>query len=156
MSVNVVVFQGRIGQDPEMRDVGDQKKTTLRVGSSHYYTSGGEKKEETSWLDVICWGKLAELCKQYCVKGQEVTCVGRISVEQYMDKEGVKKTSTRLVADDVQFGQKPRDKSEATVEASPTSAPSKDVLVGYLKKIKALIDAGIGEEAAVQVVVDNP
>jgi len=86
----------------------------------------GQKKEGTEWLNVAVYGKLAELCSQFLVKGSQVYLQGRLSTEKYTDKAtGLEKQSTRIVADKIQFLSSP-DKSSKQAEperAEPQAEP---------------------------------
>jgi single-strand DNA-binding protein len=61
----------------------------------------GERHSETEWFNVVAWGNLAEICKQYLVKGQQVYIEGRLQSRKWDDKEGVKHTAVEIVANEM-------------------------------------------------------
>jgi single-strand DNA-binding protein len=61
----------------------------------------GERHSETEWFNVVAWGNLAEICKQYLIKGQQVYIEGRLQSRKWDDKEGVKHTAVEIVANEM-------------------------------------------------------
>ena len=72
--LNKVMIIGRLGRDPEMRYTPSGRPvTTFTVATSRTWnTSEGERRVETEWFNIVAWGNLAEICKQYLTKGQQV------------------------------------------------------------------------------------
>ena len=76
--------------------------TTFTVAVSRAWNSAdGERHNETEWFNVVAWGTLAEICKQYLVKGQQVYVEGRLQTRRWDDKEGAKHTSVEIVANEM-------------------------------------------------------
>ena len=76
--------------------------TTFSVAVSRSgNSSDGERHSETEWFNVVAWGNLAEICKQYLVKGQQVYIEGRLQTRKWDDKEGVKHTTVEVVANEM-------------------------------------------------------
>jgi single-strand DNA-binding protein len=76
--------------------------TTFTVAVSRSWnTVDGERHNETEWFNVVAWGNLAEICKQYLNKGQQVYIEGRLQTRRWDDKEGVKHTSVEVVANEM-------------------------------------------------------
>jgi single-strand DNA-binding protein len=94
---------GRLGRDPEMRYTPSGRPvTTFSVATSRTWsTADGEKRTETEWFNVVAWGSLAEICKQYLVKGMQVYVEGRLQTRYYDDPEGNKKVSTEIIASEM-------------------------------------------------------
>jgi single-strand DNA-binding protein len=69
--------------------------------SRSWNTVDGERHNETEWFNVVAWGNLAEICKQYLNKGQQVYVEGRLQTRRWDDKEGVKHTSVEVVANEM-------------------------------------------------------
>jgi single-strand DNA-binding protein len=63
----------------------------------------GQKQERTEWHRVVVWGKLAELCNQYLVKGRQVYVEGRLQTRQWQDKDNQTKYTTEVNAQTIQF-----------------------------------------------------
>jgi len=98
--LNKVQIIGHLGKDPEMRYTPSGKPvTTFTVAVSRSWSSSdGEKHSETEWFNIVAWGNLAEICKQYLNKGQQVYIEGRLQTRHWDDKEGQKHTSVEIVA----------------------------------------------------------
>ncbi len=101
--LNKVMIIGRLGRDPEMRYTPSGKPvTTFSIASSRSWnTSEGERRTETEWFNVVAWGSLAEICKQYLNKGHLVYVEGRLQTRHWDDPEGNKHTSTEIVANEM-------------------------------------------------------
>ncbi len=102
--INKVIIVGRLGNDPEMKAVGQGATVTrLSVATSESWTDkNGQKQERTEWHRVTVWGKLAELCGKYLAKGKQVYVEGKLQTRSWEDN-GVKKYATDIVASTVQF-----------------------------------------------------
>ncbi len=103
--VNKVIIMGRLGQDPEMKTVGqNQTVTRLSVATSETWLKDGQKQERTEWHRVVVWGKQAENCGKYLSKGRQVFIEGKLQTRSWEDgTSGQKKYSTEIVANNVQF-----------------------------------------------------
>ena len=73
--------------------------TTFSVATSrNWNTADGEKRSETEWFNVVSWGSLAEICKQYLSKGQQVYIEGRLQTRRWEDDDGHRRSSVEIVA----------------------------------------------------------
>jgi len=101
--LNKVMVIGNLGRDPEMRYMPSGKPVvSFSVATSRSWTnSEGERREETEWFNVVAWGNLAEICKQYLRKGQQVYVEGRLQTRSWEDSEGRKRFRTELVANEM-------------------------------------------------------
>lgn len=101
--LNKVMIIGNLGKEPEMRYTPSGRPvTTFTVAVSRSWnTADGERHTETEWFNVVAWGKLAEICKQYLNKGQQVYVEGRLQTRRWEDKEGVKHNTVELVANEM-------------------------------------------------------
>lgn len=123
--LNKVQIIGHLGKDPEMRYTPSGKPvTTFSVAVSRSWNSAdGERHNETEWFNVVAWGTLAEICKQYLVKGQQVYVEGRLQTRRWDDKEGVKHTSVEIVASEMMMlGDRRDSNNNHSQEAENTSA----------------------------------
>ena len=104
-SVNKVILIGNLGRDPEMRYTqGGTPVATLSIATTRVYTNkSNDRVEETEWHRVTVWSKAAEHCNQYLSKGRQVYVEGRLQTRSYDDKDGNKKYSTEIIADQVLF-----------------------------------------------------
>ena len=100
MSVNKVILVGRLGRDPETRYTGGgQAVANFSVATDESYRDrNGERQKRTEWHKIVVWGKQAEIAQQYLKKGSLVFIEGRIQSREWQDKEGQKRTSFEIVA----------------------------------------------------------
>lgn len=103
--VNKVILVGHLGADPEVRYTqGGAPVASLRLATSESWKNkNGQKEEKTEWHRVVAWGKLAELASQYLSKGRQIYVEGRIQTRSWDDKEGQKRYTTEIVANNIQF-----------------------------------------------------
>ena len=100
MSVNKVILVGRLGRDPETRYTGSgQAVANFSLATDESYKDrNGERQKRTEWHKIVVWGKQAEIAQQYLKKGSLVFIEGRIQSREWQDKEGQKRTSFEIVA----------------------------------------------------------
>lgn len=101
--LNKVLLIGRLGRDPEMRYTPSGRPvTTFSIATSRSWnTSDGERRSETEWFNIVAWGNLAEICKQFLTKGQQVYIEGRLQTRRWEDSEGTKHSATEVVANEM-------------------------------------------------------
>ena len=103
--INKVIIIGNLGQDPELRTTGGGVAICrLSVATTQTWINKqtNEKQSETEWHRITVWGKQGENCAKYLSKGRQVYVEGRLRTSSY-EKEGVKRWSTEIVAEQVQF-----------------------------------------------------
>lgn len=125
--VNKVIIVGRLGADPEVKNVGAGSTVArLSVATSENWTDKeGHKQERTEWHRIVVWGKLAEICGKHLAKGRQVYVEGRLQTRSWEDQQGQKKYSTEVVANTVQFLGAPGERGESTSRSSSDDfAPS--------------------------------
>jgi single-strand DNA-binding protein len=122
-SLNVIIFEGRLGRSPECKAVGETRVAKFSLANSRKVK--GEDK--TIWVDVETWGKTAELVEKYVGKGDSIKVVGELDVSTW-EKDGVKKSRTYIRAREVYFGSKakPKEGNDSEKPNSSASAPPKD------------------------------
>lgn len=102
--MNIVIFAGYVGKDPEVREVNRSIKAQFSVADTRRYKGrDGERKEETTWATCEAWGKTAELIEKYVRKGSFVVVHGRLHVNEY-EKDGKAQKFTVIVIENLQFG----------------------------------------------------
>ena len=112
MAYNKTIIQGNCTRDPELKDFGATKLAKFGVA----VTEKNSKSEETLFIDVICWNKLAELCHTYLKKGSNLLVEGKLKLEEWNDAvSNSKRTKIILVADQVVFlnNRLPLDKNDS-------------------------------------------
>jgi single-strand DNA-binding protein len=105
MSVNKVILVGRLGRDPETRYTSSgQAVCNFSIATDRAYKDRtGQTQKQTEWHKIVAWGKLAEICQQYLKKGSQIFIEGRIQSRQWDDKEGNKRTSFEIVANEMRM-----------------------------------------------------
>ena len=101
MSVNRVQLIGRVGKDPDVKEVGNTKVAQFSLATSERgYTKqdGTEVPEKTYWHNIVLWGKKAEVAEKYIHKGDLVFVEGRITYREWEDNNG-KHYRTEIVGD---------------------------------------------------------
>jgi single-strand DNA-binding protein len=101
MSINKVILVGNAGKDPVIRyfDKGVAKATFPLATSETYTNQQGETITSTEWHNIILWRALAEVAEKTVKKGSQVYIVGKIKTRSYVDKDGVNKYITEILAD---------------------------------------------------------
>ena len=101
--LNKIMIIGNLGRDPEMRYTpSGSPVTNFRVATTRTWnTSDGERHSETEWFTVVAWGKLAETCNQYLVKGKQVYIEGRLQTRHWEDADGKQRTTVEIVANEM-------------------------------------------------------
>jgi single-strand DNA-binding protein len=104
-SVNKVILVGNLGADPDLRYTSSGSPVCeLRLATNESWTDKqGQRQERTEWHRVIVWGKTGENCSKYLSKGRQVYLEGRLQTRSWDDKDGNKRYTTEIVANDVQF-----------------------------------------------------
>ncbi|MDP2855286.1 MAG: single-stranded DNA-binding protein [Smithellaceae bacterium] len=133
--VNKAILVGRLGKDPEVRYTPDGTMVTNfnLATDEQWKDKNGEKVQKTEWHRIVTFGKLAEICGNYLVKGKLVFIEGRIQTRNWEDKEGVKRYTTEIVANDMKMldskGQTKAgdDVTPDAAHASNSSTPMEDV-----------------------------
>ncbi len=100
---NRVQLIGNLGNDPEIKNMEDGKKLakfSIATNES-YQNASGEKVKETTWHNLVAWGKQAELAEKYLHKGTEVVIEGKLINRSYNDKEGNKKYVSEVQVNDM-------------------------------------------------------
>jgi single-strand DNA-binding protein len=104
-NLNKVFLIGRLTRDPELRYT--QSGTAVAefglAVNRNFTTSSGEKREETTFVDVIVWRRKAEVVCEYLGKGAPLFVEGRLELDTWETSEGQKRSKLRVVADNFQF-----------------------------------------------------
>jgi single-strand DNA-binding protein len=102
-SLNKVQLIGRLGKEPEQRNISKDKAVTIfSVAVDNIWKSKGETKKSTDWFNVEAWGKLGEICKKFLQKGQLVYVEGALRTDKY-EHEGETKYFTKVIASKMQM-----------------------------------------------------
>lgn len=117
--LNVVVLAGRLSKDPELRYTQSGKAvTSFGLACGRRYKVGSETREDVYWATVQCWDKLAEYVGERLRKGAPVIIEGRLTTDEWEQKDGTKRQTTRIVASRVQQLAWDSDKADNGQQAS--------------------------------------
>lgn len=108
MNLNKAFVLGNVTRDPEVRSLpSGQQVTNFSIATNRFYTSGqGEKKQDTEFHNIVCFGKLADISARYLNKGSLVLIEGRIKTRNWTNQQGVKQYRTEIIAETMQLGPK--------------------------------------------------
>ena len=129
--INKFIGIGRLGADPgTFTFENGNKKTSFSLAvSESYKDKDGNKVDQVEWLNIVCWGKLAEISEQYLKKGSQVYIEGKIKTRSWDDKDGNKKYITEINAYSMQMLSK-QELSQSTeqkpVQAEEIANPTED------------------------------
>ena len=112
--LNHITIMGRLTRDPELRRTGSGVAVasfTLAVDRDFSGRDGGER--ETDFIDCVAWRQTGEFVSKYFTKGRMAVVSGRLQIRSWTDKEGNKRRTAEVVADNVYFGDSRRDGDNA-------------------------------------------
>ena len=131
--LNHITIMGRLTRDPELRRTGSGVAVaSFTIACDRDFGQNGQK--ETDFSDVTAWRNTAEFVDKYFNKGRMAVVSGRLQIRSWTDKDGNKRKSAEVVADNVYFGDSKTDASNSgnyvapamTSYATPASAPASD------------------------------
>ena len=121
--LNHITIMGRLTRDPELRRTGSGVAVasfTVAVDRDFSGRDGGER--ETDFIDCVAWRQSGEFVSKYFTKGSMIVVSGRLQIRSWTDKEGNKRRTAEVVADNCYFGESKR--SEGGSSAGSYSAPA--------------------------------
>ena len=130
---NVTILTGRITKDLELKQAGQTTVTNFSLAVDNPF-----KRDDTSFFDVVAFGKTAELLNNYCSKGSKILVEGNLKQDRFTDKEGNNRSVVRVVANRVEFldskgsnqGQAPKKQSNdpfANANGGPVDITDEDL-----------------------------
>lgn len=111
--LNHIVLMGRLTRDPELRYTQSQipvASFTLAVDRDFGGRDGAER--QTDFIDIVAWRNTAEFVSKYFTKGSMAVVSGRLQIRDWTDRDGNKRRSAEVVADNVYFGESKRSREE--------------------------------------------
>ncbi len=108
---NKVQLIGHLGNAPEIKKTESGKKLArFSVATNENYRNAkGEKVTETTWHNLVAWGKIADIAEKYLIKGTEVAIEGKLISRSYDDKDGKKKYVSEVQVNELlMLGSKPK------------------------------------------------
>jgi len=129
--VNKVILVGNVGADPEVRYLdgasdGGVSVANINLATTETYTNkNGERVSQTEWHRVVLWRGLAKVTENYVKKGMKLYIEGRLKTRTWEDKEGNKRYTTEIWADNMQMLDKKGEKPAEMQEESPATSSAK-------------------------------
>jgi single-strand DNA-binding protein len=118
---NKIILMGNLTKDPEVRYTPQGTSVcNFRLAVNHRYKQGEEIKKETTFIDIVVFGKQADTCGQYLNKGSGVLVEGRLQERRWETEEGVQRSKYEVIAQSVRFLPK---KVDAAIEAEDIVPP---------------------------------
>ena len=108
--LNHIVLMGRLTRDPELRRTGTGVAVaTFALAVDRDFANSATGEKETDFIDIVAWRSTAEFVDKYFSKGRMAVVSGRLQIRNWTDKEGNKRRSAEVIADNVYFGDSKRD-----------------------------------------------
>ena len=147
-SLNQVTLMGNLTRDPELRQTPTGQNVTsfsLALNRS-YKDQSGEWKEVTDYIDIVCWGPLAERVAQYLSKGRRCLGQGRLQSRSW-EQDGNKRSKVEVLANDVTFldARGGGDDGDNASSAAPSTSSDKPAAAKKAKKDDVVVE-DIGDE----------
>ena len=139
MNLNKAIIAGNLTRDPELRSLpSGQPVASFGIATNRFFTDAkGEKQKQTEFHNIVVFGRLAEIAKQYLTKGSLVLIEGRIQNRSWQTPTGEKRYRTEIVAERMQLGPRRAGaaKEEAKEEAGEAGPEPKETPEEEIKTI---------------------
>jgi single-strand DNA-binding protein len=155
MSINKVILVGNVGKEPVVRyfDKGVAKATFPLATSETYTNQQGETITSTEWHNIVLWRSLAEVAEKTVKKGTQVYIVGKIKTRSYVDKDGVNKYITEILADTLLVLEK---KQSSSGYGSPSDQGKNDINArNQVNEPSGSYNTGAGNSAGKDIPADT-
>ena len=126
MALNHITIMGRLTKNPELRrtPAGVAVTSFTLAVDRDFKEKSGEK--ETDFIECVAWRNTAEFVEKYFSKGRVAVVSGRLQMRKWTDKDGNKRTSAEIVADNVYFGDSKNSNNSGEAEAPANNFPVLD------------------------------
>lgn len=118
--LNHITIMGRLTRDPELRRTGSGTAVTSFTVAADRDFPGPDGQKETDFIDCVAWRQTAEFVSKYFTKGRMAVVSGRLQLRGWTDKDGNKRKTAEVVADNVYFGD---SKSDSDGNRTPAYTP---------------------------------
>lgn len=117
--LNHIVIGGRLTKDPELRRTGNGTAvTSFSIACDRDFSNKESGERETDFVDIVAWRNTAEFVSKYFTKGRMAIISGRLQIRDWTDKEGNKRRSAEVLAENVYFGDSKQDGQKPAAPAS--------------------------------------
>jgi single-strand DNA-binding protein len=148
MNLNKAMIIGNLTRDPEMRTTtSGQTVVNFGVATNRIWTNqAGQRQEEVEYHNIVAWGKLAEICRQFLTKGRKVYIEGRLRTRDWVGQDGAKRNRTEIIAENMIMLDRAQQATPLTEQATsqPTQPP--------VKEEPSSFEPGSGEEINVETI----
>jgi single-strand DNA-binding protein len=147
--LNHITLMGRLTRDPDLRYTQSGTAVasfSLAVDRDFVSKDGGER--QTDFIDIVAWRQTGEFVSKYFTKGSLAVVSGRLQLRDWQDKEGNKRRSAEVVAENVYFGEskRPRDGADSGPrEGPPSRAPGNTYESEFKGSAFSELDGGDGD-----------
>ena len=125
--LNHIIIMGRLTRDPELRRTGSGVAvTSFTVAVDRDFGKNENGEKETDFIDCVAWRQTGEFVSKYFTKGRMAVVSGRLQIRSWTDKDGNKRRTAEIVADNVYFGDSKRDGDSGSSYSAPV-----DTFGGY-------------------------
>ena len=123
--LNKIILMGRLGRDPEVRYTqSGTPVASFSLAVDRDFVDQATGRRPTDWIEVAAWNAKAKFAQQYFRKGQLAVVEGRLQIRDWTDKEGAKRRTAEVVADQIYFaGAKAAPPSEGNADERSLPAP---------------------------------
>ena len=127
MSVNKAILIGRLGRDPEVRQMpnGEAVCNFSIATSETWKDQHGQKQERTEWHNITLYRRMAEVAGQYLKKGSLVYIEGRIQSRKYTGKDGIERTAYEIIGNEMKMLGGGNDSGQQNAQHTPPAPPSR-------------------------------
>ena len=120
--LNHITIMGRLVRDPELRRTGSGVAvTSFTVAVDRDFGKNENGEKETDFIDCVAWRQTGEFVSKYFTKGRMAVVSGRLQIRPWTDKDGNKRRTAEVVADNVYFGDSRRDGDNAGAYSAPAA-----------------------------------
>ena len=121
--LNHIIIMGRLTRDPELRRTGTGVAvTSFTVAVDRDFGKNENGEKETDFIDCVAWRQTGEFVSKYFTKGRMAVVSGRLQIRNWTDKDGNKRRTAEVIADNVYFGDSKRDGDGGNTYAAPAPA----------------------------------
>ena len=130
--LNKIILMGRLTRDPELRHTQSGKAVASFTLAVDRDTKDQNGERGVDFIDCTAWSGTAELISKYFAKGRMAVVVGRLNIEDWTDREGIKRRSSKVKVDQVYFGESKKD-TQAPAQAAPYGAGYGETYGGFVE-----------------------
>lgn len=130
--LNHIIIMGRLTRDPELRRTGSGLAVaSFSVAVERDYPNKDTGEREVDFIDCVAWRQTGEFVSKYFTKGSMIVVSGRLQIRPWVDKDGNKRRTAEIVADNVYFGGSKKDNQSSAANPHTTATYNTPSYGGY-------------------------